>query len=121
MPILPEYSDDQIRQIAALPTPERKEGTWTLVAPDGTQYPAAAPHLCVAAELKARTPELIFLARLRLAMMDDAADDVPEGCKLVPLEPTVEQLNAARKEGFTRQLALKVYYTMLEAAPVCKK
>lgn len=42
---------------------------------------------------------------------------VPPGRQAVPVEPTVEQINAAHAKGFFRQLAIPLYHAMLAAAP----
>jgi hypothetical protein len=69
--ILKEFTDEQVRKIAARPTPKPMAGTWRLVAPDGREWTADHPMGCMTAELNDRIPPLIALARIRRALLDE--------------------------------------------------
>lgn len=56
-------------------------------------------------------------AALAAAPQPPEAAPVPQGWKLVPIEPSVEQINAAHAKGFFRQLAIPLYDAMLAVAP----
>lgn len=70
MELLKEYTDDQVRALAAQPTPKPMSGTWTLTAPDGRTWTAEGPLQCVAAESNSRVPPLVALARIKRSLLD---------------------------------------------------
>ncbi|WP_312462340.1 hypothetical protein [Comamonas sp.] len=55
-------------------------------------------------------------AREQLAQLS-ARQAAPDGWRLVPVEPTVAQINAAHARGFFRALSIPLYDAMLSAAP----
>lgn len=71
MEILKDLTDTQVRKLAEQPTLKPQAGTWTLTAPDGTQWTADSPLRCCAAESNSRVPPLIALARIRRGLMDE--------------------------------------------------
>lgn len=51
-------------------TPDPAQGTWILVAPDGRKWEADHPLKCLRAEIDARVPAQVQLARI-LAAVDE--------------------------------------------------
>lgn len=70
MKLLPEYTDEQVLELAERQTPTMK-GKWTLTAPDGVTWDGETPMDCVIAKVNARVPPIVALARIRRAMMED--------------------------------------------------
>lgn len=68
--------------------------------------------------LGARQKEILVLAQIALAVMDGASPTIPDGWKLVPVEPVWPMIAAAIKhhegEAF---LPVSLYKAMLAAAP----
>ena len=52
---------------------------------------------------------------------DPVQPTIPDGYALVPIDPTVEMLNAAHKKGFFRQLAIPMWDAMIAARPQQKE
>lgn len=71
MEILSDYTDDQVRELAAQPTPKPMAGEWTLTAPDGRTWKAESPIHCVQAESNDRIPPLLALSRIRRSMLEE--------------------------------------------------
>lgn len=74
MELLKDYTDAQVRKLAEQPTPQPMAGEWTLTAPDGRAFTADSPIRCMHAEMNERIPPLLALARIRRALMDEAAE-----------------------------------------------
>lgn len=51
-------------------TPKSRQGTWTLIGPDGRQWQAESPIHCIRAEQRERVPADVALARI-LAAADE--------------------------------------------------
>ncbi|WP_313332830.1 hypothetical protein [Comamonas sp.] len=66
----------------------------------------------IAAELRRQHAEI-----QQLKAQLSARQAAPDGWRLVPLEPTVAQINAAHARGFFRALSIPLYDAMLSAAP----
>lgn len=72
MDILKDLTDAEVATLANSPTPKPMAGTWVLTAPDGQTWTGDSPLQCVQAEMHARVPPQVALARIRRSMMDDA-------------------------------------------------
>lgn len=71
MDILKDLSDAEARALANSETPKPMPGTWVLTAPDGQTWTGDSPIQCVHAEMHARVPPQVALARIRRALMDE--------------------------------------------------
>ncbi len=74
MQILKDYTDAQILEIAAQPTPQMS-GTWMLTRPDGVSFAGTSPFECVKAETDDRIPPLVALARIRRSLIEEPVSD----------------------------------------------
>ncbi len=74
MQILKDYTDAQILEIAAQPTPQMS-GTWMLTRPDCMSCAGTSPVECVKAEADDRIPPLVALARIRRSLIEEPVSD----------------------------------------------
>lgn len=74
MELLKDYTDAQVRKLAEQPTPQPMAGEWMLTAPDGRSWKADSPIRCMHAEMNARVPSLVALARIKRALLDEAEE-----------------------------------------------
>lgn len=74
MDILKDMTDAEVRTLARSPTPKPMAGVWVLTAPDGQTWTGDSPIACVQAEVHARVPPQVALARIRQSMMDEAEE-----------------------------------------------
>ncbi|MEQ1692685.1 MAG: hypothetical protein ABMA00_15450 [Gemmatimonas sp.] len=75
MDILKGMSDEEVLALANTETPQPLPGTWELMAPDGRIWTGASPIKCLHAEINARVPPQLALARIRRGLMEEAAED----------------------------------------------
>jgi hypothetical protein len=74
MDILKDLSEAEVRTLARSETPKPMAGTWVLTAPDGEMWIGDSPMKCIQAEMHARVPPQVALARIRVSLLDEAEE-----------------------------------------------